>query len=610
MVAVFAAALGLATAFTLVAPAPADAKRRSSPVYVQRQPEPDDPLTIVVSLSKQRLSVFDSKGLVATSPVSSGARGHATPTGIFSVLEKNRTHFSNLYYNAPMPNMQRLTWSGIAMHAGALPGYPASHGCIRLPYSFSRQLFSMTNVGTRVIVSDDPVEPTAFTHPKLFAALPPGKADIPRPARRPDNLGIESAASGVGTISAMLGVTPAAAAEAAVKIAAQTPGQTPGQTNGEMPGHSSATGSGQSDDGPPQRTRAMVMAELQSMIDSRAATLSAREDDVTRSAEALKSLNEKLKAQRVAVYEARAGIKVRDRELSRAEGFQKAAERRLKDFINQQKREMARLQDREDRRRAAHEQDGASDRSTENLLARAEAREQEAQRDAKQRDEAIAREGELESELLDRTHEAEAAALVASSQRNLVAAHEAAQAEITAELVAGRKAFVASKKALEEARTEHKRAISALNQFNKPATVLVSRATGKLHVRQGFQDVYEAPVTIAHPDAKIGTHVFSAVGYSSSEQTDLDWRAVTVTDVGPELPRRPRDSRRKVAAAQPQQSSAPIATADNALSRIEMSDAVRMRIREVMKPGSTLIITDKPLSNETGKGTDLIVERW
>jgi lipoprotein-anchoring transpeptidase ErfK/SrfK len=95
------------------------------------------PLVINVSLSRQRLTVYDANGPIAESPVSSGRVGYGTPAGVYSIVQKKRQHYSNLYAGASMPNMQRITWSGVALHAGALPGYPASHGCIRLPHGFS-----------------------------------------------------------------------------------------------------------------------------------------------------------------------------------------------------------------------------------------------------------------------------------------------------------------------------------------------------------------------------------------------------------------------------------------------------------------------------------------
>ncbi len=114
-------------------------------------------LTIGVSIAEQRLYVYRGGELIAVSRISTGKRGKATPTGAFTILQKRRWHRSNLYSNAPMPFMQRLTWDGIALHAGHDPGYPASHGCVRLPYAFAQQLFAMTGIGDAVIVSDAPI---------------------------------------------------------------------------------------------------------------------------------------------------------------------------------------------------------------------------------------------------------------------------------------------------------------------------------------------------------------------------------------------------------------------------------------------------------------------
>lgn len=125
------------------------------------------PLTIVVSIGDQRVRVFDSTTLVAESPTSTGTRAFPTPMGVFSVIQKNRIHYSNLYANAPMPYMQRLTWSGTAMHTGVLPGYAASHGCIRLPNSFAARLWTMTKLGTRVIVARHGLQPAPIVHAKL-----------------------------------------------------------------------------------------------------------------------------------------------------------------------------------------------------------------------------------------------------------------------------------------------------------------------------------------------------------------------------------------------------------------------------------------------------------
>ncbi len=128
----------------------------------------DAPLQILVSLNDQTLDVYRGTQLIESTRISSGKTGYGTPTGIFSILEKRRRHFSNLYDNAPMPYMQRLTWSGIALHEGRVPNYPASHGCIRLPRGFAKDLFGKTERGGHVIITRERTRPEGILH----AALP------------------------------------------------------------------------------------------------------------------------------------------------------------------------------------------------------------------------------------------------------------------------------------------------------------------------------------------------------------------------------------------------------------------------------------------------------
>src|SRR6202051_4586768 len=129
---------------------------------------PKGPLQIIISIADQRVSLFDNGALIARSSVSTGTPGHPTPLGVFSVISKRRWHRSNLYSAAPMPYMQRITWSGIALHAGVVPGHPASHGCIRLTEDFAVRLWHLTKRGTRVIIAHDDVQPVEITNPHLF----------------------------------------------------------------------------------------------------------------------------------------------------------------------------------------------------------------------------------------------------------------------------------------------------------------------------------------------------------------------------------------------------------------------------------------------------------
>jgi lipoprotein-anchoring transpeptidase ErfK/SrfK len=129
--------------------------------------KPQGPLIISISIAQQKLRIYDANGLFAETPVSTGMPGHPTPMGAFSVIQKQKFHRSNIYSDAPMPFMQRITWSGIAMHAGVLPGHPASHGCIRMPMAFAVKMYGWTRMGARVIVTPGDVTPASFSHPLL-----------------------------------------------------------------------------------------------------------------------------------------------------------------------------------------------------------------------------------------------------------------------------------------------------------------------------------------------------------------------------------------------------------------------------------------------------------
>jgi len=140
------------------------------------------PLLLVVNLESQRAVLFRNGIPIGASTVSSGAEGHETPTGVFTILQKNKEHYSKTYNNAPMPNMQRLTWKGVALHAGKLPGYPASHGCIRLPHAFSSLLFGATDLGMTVVITEIPALPNASDAPAIAAAAEPAAASLAQAA--------------------------------------------------------------------------------------------------------------------------------------------------------------------------------------------------------------------------------------------------------------------------------------------------------------------------------------------------------------------------------------------------------------------------------------------
>jgi hypothetical protein len=151
------------------------------------QISPSGPLVVLVSVPEQIMHVYRNGILIGRSTVSTGSKGHSTPGGVFSILEKKQEHYSKKYDNAPMPNMQRLTWTGIAMHSGNLPGYPASHGCIRLPFDFSQLLFSATAKGGTVVVGDGKVPvPHLASSPGLLLAPQDFTSEMLRPLANDD----------------------------------------------------------------------------------------------------------------------------------------------------------------------------------------------------------------------------------------------------------------------------------------------------------------------------------------------------------------------------------------------------------------------------------------
>jgi lipoprotein-anchoring transpeptidase ErfK/SrfK len=167
-------------------------------------------LHVIVSLNEQRASLYANGRFVASTKVSTGTKSHPTPLGVFSVIQKNRHHVSNLY-GAPMPYMQRLTWSGTALHAGPLPGYPASHGCIRLTNDFAQLLWKATRIGARVIVTRNDVQPVEISHARLvppqapaaMASAADGAADVAGGMVR-----TADAASALGVAPIAVGITP------------------------------------------------------------------------------------------------------------------------------------------------------------------------------------------------------------------------------------------------------------------------------------------------------------------------------------------------------------------------------------------------------------------
>src|SRR5712692_2318407 len=173
------AAMAALTALTV--DAGARQARPARPTEATAPREAGEPIMAIVSIKSQRVTIYDADGWILRAPVSTGTTGRETPAGVFAVVEKDKDHHSSLYDDAWMPNMQRITWNGIALHGGPLPGYAASHGCVRMPYGFAEKLFDKTRIGMRVIISPNDAAPVDFSHPALF--MPNAEAVAAAPAR-------------------------------------------------------------------------------------------------------------------------------------------------------------------------------------------------------------------------------------------------------------------------------------------------------------------------------------------------------------------------------------------------------------------------------------------
>jgi L,D-transpeptidase catalytic domain len=205
------------TVLTAAPPAEAAAKQAppAPPTQETAPREAGEPIMAIVSIKSQHVTIYDADGWILRAPVSTGTTGRETPAGIFSVVEKDKDHHSNLYDDASMPNMQRITWSGIALHGGPLPGHPASHGCVRMPYGFAEGLFDKTRIGMRVIIAPNDAEPVEFSDPALF--VPKADAIAAAPARA-EKLAGEAAEAAAMADEAKKAA--AAAARAAAPLAA------------------------------------------------------------------------------------------------------------------------------------------------------------------------------------------------------------------------------------------------------------------------------------------------------------------------------------------------------------------------------------------------------
>jgi L,D-transpeptidase catalytic domain len=463
------------------------------------------PLFAVISIADQRVSIYNHQGLVDRSAISTGMAGHPTPKGVFTIIGRERYHRSNLYSAAPMPFMQRITWSGIAMHVGVVPGHPASHGCIRLPAGFAAKLWGLTKIGERVVISPQDVTPVEFTHPLLPAPKMWAEADAGQTA--PD-------------------------APQAPLADAQPPLINPHQYAEQL--------------------RAKAAAEKAAAVK--------------------------------AVKELSAAVRGRQQDAARAAAELRAAE-------------------------AAHASAQAKADTAEEAAARVAQRDTVLVAELKSPDGTVL--GRSAAGRLSHADERAAAATdaVAIAKTNA----EAALTDATVKLEAAESASGAKEADLEDAVRRLDEATAASDTAStaekeavrrmSPLSVLVSKKDHRIYVRQGLAPVFDAPASVRDPETALGSHLYIATAVEG-DGTSLKWSVLSIPTRGAE---ERGEAKRKTAGA-PEVHGAPSSAAD-ALERIEIAQDVRDRIAERLWTGGSLIISDQPLSGETGAiGTDLTVK--
>ncbi|MGQ0673874.1 MAG: L,D-transpeptidase family protein [Hyphomicrobium sp.] len=481
-------------------------------------PQAAPPLLSLISLNRQRMYVYDANGFVVQSRVSTGTVGYDTPKGIYSVIQKKVEHTSNIYLGASMPHMQRLLWSGIAMHAGEVPRYAASHGCIRLPHDFAQSFFGMTALNTRVIIVPDVQAPVRISHPALFSALPAVDTQV--------------------------------AANSATDDGSMAPGSLiGGPTDGGSPSTLAALGAARQI----EKDR-IVAAELaaKAVLDT-AATAA--------------------ESARLALIASKADIKTLRLESKRLAGL---AEKTRRIAVSAESRLAAQAKD-----LAARAPRMRADKLL--VLSRKESTER-------------SRVAILRTSANAATDELKAARSAVTESERLIDETEAAAK--------------ATKAALAQAQATSKDTTKALEDFQlaernrpKPVSVFVSSRTGMVSVRQGFEPITEAEASITGNDRRLGTFVFTATRWRDDSRTALDWNVVSVDETGLTPPK----IRNSDANVLPRATDVRRAMA--ALDRIRIPADVHLKIAEVVKPGSSLIISDYDMArSEVGKGTDFIVQ--
>jgi lipoprotein-anchoring transpeptidase ErfK/SrfK len=559
--------------------------------------KPQGPLIIAISIEKQKLRIYDANGFFAETPISTGMKGHPTPMGVFSVIQKHKFHHSNIYSGAPMPYMQRITWSGVAMHAGVLPGYPASHGCIRMPMAFAVKMWNWTKMGARVVVTPgEMTPPSGFSHPLLVAqkvapqptAEP--QADAP-PAPKSDKAS-DAGTSDTSTISvANLELRPTVGHGDGAKGAMGGPSA---RTSLRAQTHTADAGS----DMPAAATMndAAPSGNAASAREDAAAPTAPRAADNAVSAEAAEASKPDTRPEATSADMA---TETKPSETAAAES--KPSE--SKHFEESRPAETAASDD------AGKNSDGTAPAvraSGDGETAATGSLNTEAKADEKQQTRTEAKPEDVKAE----ASQPEAPKANETASEKPSEKHEDT-AKAATDVGAGdaRKDQARWPDTAKPAAAKPDSAQAAPKRTGQLAA-FVSRKDQKLYVRQNFAPLFEVPVTIAASDRPLGTHVFTAQ-LDKADANIVHWSVVSLP-----TPRRAarhdEDERvtrkRKMAGAiEIKEMPAPDSPTE-ALDRLTIPADAMARITEALSTGGSIIVSDQGINQgETGEGTDFIV---
>jgi hypothetical protein len=562
--------------------------------------KPQGPLIIAISIDKQNLKIYDANGFFAEAPISTGMKGHPTPMGVFSIIQKHKLHHSNIYSGAPMPFMQRITWSGVAMHAGVLPGYPASHGCIRMPLAFATKMWNWTKMGARVVVTPGEMTPADFSHPLLVAqkvapqpAAEP-QADVPQ-ATKSDKAS-DAGATGRPSVSEMNLELRSTIGHGDARPVADEPSpsrdltRTADASNDMLATNAQVTMTDAASSAGNAAAREVPSAPTDSaspaVAEDKAGDAS-KLDTKSEAAEASKSEPEAAKPAETASSDGRP-VKAKPPEDSNAEVNSAATD-------------------------AADKPVSTSDEAAVSTPASSDTPKIEAAVEtAKVEDKADATKFEAKADGV-KAEPTKPDAPKAKPDESVTAATDARPSAVDVKAVDVKKDQTRLPDNDKPAVAKPEPTVVAAPKRTGQIAVFISRKDSKLYVRQNFAPLFDVPVKIAPSDRPLGTHVFTARA-DKNDANILHWSVVTLPAPSRYAERRDEDERatrrRKIAGAV-EMKAAPAALPDSpaeALDRLTIPADAMARITEALTTGGSIVVSDQGINaGETGEGTDFIV---